>query len=274
MSLFFLLAGCASAPLEPIAPGASYFGLLGDTPYSEDQARRLDRLIDDVNAQPLAFVVHVGDVGTSRQACQDAWLEQRKLQFARIRHPFVLLPGDNEWSDCHQHGIEPLRRLAIWRSWFCFQEKLRDIERQAGEYCEHVRWRSGDALFVALNIPGNNNNLREPAEHEARMRAALQWLDEASKLAFAAQSGRLVVLMQANPFVARTGYRSLVQKLESLAEQRPGRLVLVHGDTHLYRDDEPVAGLRRVEVWGAPWVSWLRGSLSGGELRVEPAAQY
>jgi hypothetical protein len=38
-----------------------------------------------------------------------------------------------------------------------------------------------------------------------------------------------------------------------------GRVVLVHGDTHLYREDEPLPGLRRLEVWGAPFVSWVRG---------------
>ena len=32
----------------------------------------------------------------------------------------------------------------------------------------------------------------------------------------------------------------------------PGRLVLIHGDTHLYRDDEPLPGVRRIEVWGSP----------------------
>jgi hypothetical protein len=50
--------------------------------------------------------------------------------------------------------------------------------------------------------------------------------------------------------------------------------VLVHGDTHVYRDDEPLPGLRRVEVWGSRFVSWLRGSVVGGELRVEMAAQH
>lgn len=270
LSLFFLLAGCGSVPLEGIDPGATYFGLLGDTPYSEGQALRLDRLIDDMNAQPLSFVAHVGDVGTSMQACGDGWLAERKKQLARIRHPFVLLPGDNEWSDCHQHGADPAERLAKWRQAFCSREKVPGLERQPGPYCEHVRWRAGDTLFVALNVPGNNNNARQPAEHEARTRALLRWIDDSASLS----PSRLVLLMQANPFVPRQGYAALVHKLESLAGKMPGRVMLVHGDTHLYRDDEPLPGLRRVEVWGAPWVSWLRGSLGRGELRVESAGQY
>ena len=62
-------------------------------------------------------------------ACTDEWLLERKAQFARIRHPFILLPGDNEWSDCR----EPLRRLERWRQIFC------EVPRA---FCEHRRWES------------------------------------------------------------------------------------------------------------------------------------
>jgi hypothetical protein len=190
----------------------------------------------------------------------------------------ALLPGDNEWSDCHQRGLDPLARLAKWRALFCGRETIAGLERQAGEYCEHVRWRAGGALFVALNVPGNNNNLRQPAEHAARMRAAMQWLDEALALS----PGRVVVLMQANPFVARQGYAALVRRLAEIGREWPGRVVLVHGDTHLYKDDEPLPGLRRIEVWGAPWVSWLRAALveelrdepRGGTLRIDGVAHH
>jgi hypothetical protein len=109
-----------------------------------------------------------------------------------------------------------------------------------------------------------------PAEAQARMKAVLAWIDEAEQLA----PPRLVLLAQANPFVARRGYASFVERLRVLGERMPGRVVLVHGDTHIYRDDEPLPGLRRVEVWGAPWVSWLRGALRPGRLAMEPGPQY
>ena len=50
--------------------------------------------------------------------------------------------------------------------------------------------------------------------------------------------------------------------------------MLVHGDSHLYKDDEPLPGLRRIEVYGSPFVSWLRGTITAGELRAEGAGQY
>ena len=67
---------------------------------------------------------------------------------------------------------------------------------------------------------------------------------------------------------AQPGQEAL-EKLESLAKKRPSRVVLIHGDTHFYRHDEPLPGLRRIEVWGSPIVSWLRIAPRDGELRVD-----
>jgi hypothetical protein len=243
--------GCAAPP--PIPPAALAFGALGDAPYSDAEVERLEGVIDRINAEPLAFVVHVGDIGSSTlaQACGDAWLEARKRQLGRIRHPFLLLPGDNEWSDCRQ----PLERLAAWRRLFCSSPTIPNLQRQAGMYCEHVRWQADGWVFVALNVPGRDNNMRHP-EHAPRMKAVFAWLDEAAALASDAKG--LVVLMQANPFTTapRDGYQALRTRLAELGRSRPGRIVLVHGDTHLYRDDEPLPGVRRIEVWGSPFVDW------------------
>ena len=260
--LLLLVAGCA--PLAPLAPGAPAFGVLGDVPYSENEIRELDRVIDEINAQELAFVVHVGDLGhsTLAQACSDRWLEQRKAQLARIRHRLVVIPGDNEWSDCARHGIDPVARLRKWRELFC---------ASPGEYCEHRRWEAGGRVFVTLNVPGSNNNLRHP-EHARRMAAVFSFLDEAASLA--ERRDGLVILLHANPFFyprLRDGYGELKDRLRSLSARMPGKVVLIHGDTHIYRDDEPLPGLRRIETWGSPFVGWLRGSLRPSELRVEPS---
>jgi len=258
-----LLTACA--PLAPLPGGEFAFGVLGDTPYSQAEARKLDALIGRINEDRLAFVVHVGDIGTSArdQGCSDAWLEARKRQFARIRHPFILIPGDNEWSDCAHHGMDPLERLRQWRRLFCDER----FERQAGEYCEHRRWETGGYVFVTLNVPGSNNNVSHP-EHAARMRAVAAWLDESAALA--EKRAGLVVLLHADPFVLNGGgYADLRARLAVLAQRRPGQVILVNGDTHVQRDDEPLPGMRRLEVWGSPFVAWLRASAAAGGLRVE-----
>jgi hypothetical protein len=249
-----LLAGCAQLP--PVDPS---FAAMGDAPYNDAEVGRLDAVIDQMNAHPLAFVVHVGDVGSSALACTDEWLLARKAQFARIRHPFILVPGDNEWSDCR----DPLGRLQRWRQIFCEEPR---------EFCEHRRWESAGWVFVTLNVPGHNNNVRH-AEHQPRMKAVLAFLDEAAALAADRQG--LVIFMQANPFftVPRDGFASLREKLSRLGELLSGRILLIHGDTHLYRDDEPLPGVRRIEVWGSPVVTWLRLGFSELPLHHQPASR-
>lgn len=223
-----------------------------------------------MNAEPLAFVVHVGDITSGTGPCDDAWLEERKRQFARIRHPFVLLPGDNEWTDCRRSGFEPLERLEKWRMLFCFRYENFELERQAGR-CENVRWIAGNVVFVGLNVPGGNNNLaHDPLEHGERMRAVLAWLDEAQALA--RERDGLVVLMHANPFVTRRfgedGYAALRERLRRLGEAMPGKVLLVHGDTHRYRDDAPLPGLQRVEVFGSPHIRWTKARIERGAARL------
>ena len=247
-----LAAGCAST--SPPPGTASPFGVFGDTPYTEAEVERLEQLIDEMNAAPLAFVVHVGDIGSSQLACGDAWLLARKQQFARIRHPFVLLPGDNEWTDCK----DPLGRLEGLAQHFCCPAKIR-LERQAGRV---LRAR---ALGVGWNALRRAQRARAAtttcaiAEYAAR---AWRGVRLARRIGGAARQRelRLAVLMQANPVHHHAARR--LCRAEGAAAAILGAsartIILIHGDTHIYRDDEPIPGVRRIEVWGSPFVSWLR----------------
>ena len=143
-------------------PSASWATRLIPRPKS----RASTVVIDEINAQALDFVVHVGDIGSSSLACGDAWLLERKAQFARIRHRFILLPGDNEWRTAR-----PLARLRRWREIFCETPR---------EFCEHRRWEANGWVFVALNVPGHDNNVRH-AEHGAAHGGGASFLDEARR---------------------------------------------------------------------------------------------
>lgn len=233
--------------------------MLGDTPYSQAEVRKLDDLIGRINADHLAFVVHVGDLGTSArgQGCGDAWLEARKRQFSAIRRPVVVLPGDNEWSDCARLGMDAQARLAQWRRLFCTDDPRLALERQAGR-CEHARWHAEGNYFIALNVPGRGRN---PAP-ESHMGAVYEWLDESLAKADSLRAQRIVVFLHADPYFERDdpndGYARLRKVLETHAAWLDGRLTLIHGDTHIYRDDQPIPGMRRLAVWGSPFVSWIR----------------
>lgn len=272
-----IAAGCAAHAqnLPPPAP----FALLGDTPYSQSHANLLEGMIDEINKAGPAFAVHLGDITGGNGPCTDAWLEARARQFARFASPFVLVVGDNEWTDCYRTGFDPLERLAKVRALFHSRPAgLPGFARQSAAYPEHTRWTYGGALFVGLNVPGSNNNLgRTPdmdAEHTARMKAVLAWLDEAVDLAASPDTASLVVLMQANPRFdpgersasLPDGYAPVRTALVAAARKVGKPLIVAHGDTHRFRHDRPepaAPNLVRIEVDGWPWMGWV-------EVRTTP----
>ena len=299
-----VVTGCAYAP--PLPPGAGIpFAVMGDTPYSQREVQALDELIAEINTQALEFVVHVGDITSGVGPCTDEWFLARKKQFERIRHPFVLIPGDNDWTDCHRSGMDPLERLNRFRELFASgdeslgQRKMK-LERQSdgprfSEYREHMRWLAGNVLFVTLNVPGSNNNLgrnsRMNDEYRRRMTAVHAWLDEAAVLMEQRRHAGLVILIQANPdFELRSarpassdGYADLRDALRVLSLRLQQPVMLIHGDTHYYQQNhpiidektaQPVLNFTRVEVYGSPFVRWLRGVIftSGSiPLHIAPA---
>jgi hypothetical protein len=151
---------------------------------------------------------------------------------------------------------------------FCVQAPGLSLERQPG-HCENVRWHAGGMAFIGLNVPGGS----KPDLADARMAATLEWLDESLALAETRGAARIFVLMHADPRFERFGANDAYARLRAVLATHAGwleeRLVLVHGDTHVYRDDVPRPGLRRLEPWGAPFVSWLRVSFAGGWMRVD-----
>ena len=69
---------CCARPTESKLLVALAFALFGDVPYSQPQANLLDGMIERMNAEELAFVVHVGDITSGTGPCGDEWLEERR----------------------------------------------------------------------------------------------------------------------------------------------------------------------------------------------------
>ena len=203
------------------------FGLFGDLPYSKVEEQEFDRIIEKMNAADLAFVVHIGDMqndprpynqNPSRSAmpCTDEMNEWLLARFNRIRHPFVMTPGDNDWVDCHHlqaRKADPLERLAALRGKFypdgrTLGQRTMAVESQAGDpqhgkFRENLRWSINGVVFATLHIPGSNDNFgRTPemdAEQRERKAANLAWMRQAFAKAKAENSRGLVLMTQANP---------------------------------------------------------------------------
>jgi hypothetical protein len=249
-----------------------------------------------LNREKLAFVVHVGDFKAATTRCSDELFLQRKEWFELLHHAFVFVPGDNEWTDCTRAlggGHQPLERLQKLRALFfngpsSLGQRPIKVDRQpettrgARDYPEHARWVHERVLFVTLNAPGPDNNARAmPEEFSRRSVAIREWLEEGFRLARNRNLRAVVVVMHANPWSSpgqpRRGFGELLATLAAGTRKFVGEVLLVHGDTHQYRVDRPLrepasgtplANFTRVEVFGSPFVNWVRIRVSDDAGRV------
>ncbi|MBU3738001.1 MAG: hypothetical protein FGM55_03490 [Rhodoferax sp.] len=297
LSLALLLAAPLSA--QPVA-----FGLFGDTPYTRSERAQLPAMMAQMDAAGLAFVVHDGDIKSGSDECSDATLRDILDLFGSSRTPLVYVPGDNEWTDCHRRsngGYDPLERLARLRELFFQGETalgggamplLRQSRQPAfAQFRENVRWEAGGALFVGLNLPGSENNYhgvpgqRGPVpEFLERSAANRAWLAEAFAHARRARLAGVLIVVQANPgFVAdragqgSPGYREFLAQLADETRRFARPVVLVHGDTHRFRIDQPLVdpvegstlrNFTRVETMGSPFMGWVRGTVDAADPQV------
>jgi len=256
------------------------FAAVGDVPYFAWEELRFEQMIEAWNREDLAFVLHVGDIKSGRDLCSGALYTQRRALFDRSAHPFILLPGDNEWTDCHRQyngGFDPLERLALLRKVFYPDNRTLGVQpveltRHSPEFPEIVRWEHQGVVFVGLNVAGGHNGLRvspaSDAEYERRNAVNLEWLASAFEHARRQQARAVVVAFHANPRFearpgspAREGYDHLVAALERKARAFGKPVAVIHGDTHQYRVDYPLPSapnLVRMEVLGSPGVGWTR----------------
>jgi hypothetical protein len=311
-----LIAGlCAVVSLKPYLaqsqPQGFTFALIGDMAYYEEHEPWLANVHAEISTnQALAFVAHVGDLSRPVRSCGEETLKLRLSQFNLMPHPVIFTPGDNDWTDCHdKQGVksgDPLAALVRLRTMFFAgdeslgQRKMR-VTRQSqspefAKFRENVRWDIGGITFVTLHVTGSNNNLGSTpegdAEYKERNAANLVWLQQAFAHA-KANSGRAVMIIQqanifegfpplAGPIEKPSGFTdilALVEK-ETIAFQKP--VVLVHGDSHFFRMDNPfwrrpprgqmgtpaLENFRRVETFGSPDHHWVHVTVEPNDPMV------
>ncbi len=258
-------------------------GIVGDLPYTASDEAKMPALIRDINKADLAFVVHVGDMQadgagytTGALPCADETFASRKAQIESIKHPVILTPGDNDWSDCHRavpKGFDPLERLAKVREMFfqgdesLGQRRLRlvrqSVDARYAKFRENARWDYGGVLFITIHMVGDNNNrARTPeqdAEYSERNAANLEWMKQGFEVAIRDGYKAVMIVTQANPYIEETwtarykrrmrigppfltpfGFSDFLIALEQELSLFDKPVALVHGDTHFFRVDKPL----------------------------------
>jgi hypothetical protein len=269
------LALCLTvAATTPVAAGswggekAFEFIALGDMPYKvPDDIPRFDRLIAKVNELKPAFTIHVGDTKSGSTSCADNELQRIYDQLQTFDGPLVYTPGDNEWTDCHREKagkFDPLERLAKVREMFfkgpgSLGRAPIDLTRQGDVAAEHrpfvenARWTHGGVMFATVHVVGSNNNLLAKKamadEYFARNAAGVAWIKDSFAEAAKAGAAAVVIAMQADMFylselrpVINTdgnGFIDTVKAISSAAEAFGKPVLVINGDTHLLRIDQP-----------------------------------
>ncbi len=208
--------------------------------------------------------------------------------------------------------VDPLERLDALRKKFypegrSLGGRTMPVASQASDpqfslYRENLRWSIGGVTFVTLHITGSNDNFsRTPemdAEHRARKTAVIAWMKQAFARAKADGSRGLVIMTQANPAfenswdMARktllfnrvlginppnppvpTAFEGYIAALSEEMESFDKPVAFLHGDTHIFRVDQPLYSTKtnrpfenftRVETFGSPNSHWVM-------ITVDPA---
>ena len=184
-STLVTLAAAIVLPLSAHAGVSSVYGhhdyghklkvaLWGDNFYAADpvlKAAMKDQTINSMNSHRLDFTIFAGDTKNGSSECTDQAIGADVIDiFNRIHAPTMYTLGDNEWTDCHRANngsMDPLDRLAYLRATFFNKVTTQGarpipVERQGAlgdAYSENSRFEMNHVEFVALHIPGSNNNL-------------------------------------------------------------------------------------------------------------------
>lgn len=271
------------------------FALIGDTPYSSFERTELPLMLENIAASGNALVVHVGDIKHGKDRCDDALFDDRLALFDNAALPFIFVPGDNEWSDCDRlsnGAYDPLERLnalrqRFWATDSSLGRQRLPLTRQGGGWPEHSRFRLGPVLFVTLNLPGGNNNWGPAelpsAEYRQRQPQVTRWLRDSFALARREGLRGVALLFQANPGfrhfnqgLGHRGYREFLEVLREEVQNFEGQVLVVHGDTHTSRIDQPLrdtqgkpmSRLTRVETFGYPVMGWTQGRIDSNDPKL------
>jgi hypothetical protein len=127
-------------------------------------------------------------------------------------------------------------------------------------YVENVLWQRKGFVFVTVNVPGGSNNDADPwygapvataeqtGEAAARTAADLRWLDKAFAVAHEVDAQGVVVVTQADMWdldgaasnAHLSNYEPIVSSLASHTADLGKPVLLLNGDSHVYRSDNPL----------------------------------
>ncbi|HQS27298.1 MAG TPA: hypothetical protein PKX95_08665 [Limnohabitans sp.] len=283
------------------------FVALGDLPYGPSDISYLPyrTLIKQINLAEPSFSIHVGDFKSGSTLCSDEEFSNQIAHFQSFQTALIYTPGDNEWTDCHRDNngaFDPLERLNTLRKDFfrdgkTFGQNPISVASQSqrmpafSRHVENLRWQHQSSLFTTLHIVGSNNNFeaRNPSavdEFFHRDAANVAWIKDTFAVASEQKIDLLVFAFQADVFEARNIYedfpswsgfrKSIAETLLPLAQQWGKPVLIIHGDSHRFKVDQPftlnrkpLTNITRIIVPGQTDVRAVKVNVQGANLSFE-----
>ena len=238
--------------------------------------------------------MHVGDFKAQSAPCSDAEFLKIRDLFRAYPKPVVYTPGDNEWTDCHGVGSDPIERLDKLRELFYKDPKTLRLEhlnaiqqsrdQKHSTFVENYRFSKSGVLFIVAHVVGSGNNHRpdHPAsmkEFQSRNVANLAFLKESFAEAMANNVPGVAVVIHANPDFekgSKEGFKDFLGVMREFLSKYRKPVVCIHGDTHYFRIDKPFKNdsgqtflhFTRLEVFGSPNVAGVVVSVDGNDPQV------
>jgi hypothetical protein len=269
-----------------VGAGPYEIGLFGDMPYGDTGRAQYPNVLADMNRHKLAFSAFDGDIkngsepcyadvdGSAQAAGKPDVYKYALQHFNQLDAPVVVVPGDNEWTDCDRPStagptFDAVERLAYERQLFyptdqSLGRQTLTLTRQSAAFPENVRWSYGQVTYVGLNVPGSDNDFipngdtkdgpqaEANAEYAARNAANLRWIHESFAAAEAGKSKAVMLVLQADMFgdspdnpagttadpTDHFADTKAALAREAAAYGKP--VVIVNGDSHFLTVDKPL----------------------------------
>jgi hypothetical protein len=227
-----LLAGAApSRAADPVV-----FSAIGDVPYGDDEIAELEQHVADHNRySPSAFLVHLGDILSSSEACQEIRYQTVADVLKGSEVPVFIVPGDNEWVGCSN----PSQGWAWWEEHLLGLEEsfcgIWPVEAQSTRP-ENFSFVRNGVLFLGLNyVSGTPSSV---------VQADVDWVN-AQFAAYGASSRAAVLMAQ------KEAEGSLFDAVKSRGRAFGKPVLYIHGNGHDWLVDPAYFGepnMLRVQV--------------------------
>jgi len=218
------------------------FSVMGDTPYSVGDARKLQHQIAHLNPDS-EFVIHLGDIKTGITPCVDSWYKRVANILRQSPKRLFIIPGDNEWNDC----LDPQEAWGFWTRYFLHFDNqwtnslhvVRD-----GRHPENFAFMSNGVLFVGINLVGGK--VLDPIKWALQDRDNIQWIDM-QRHNTGQPISHIVIFGHALP---SRDHRTFFIMLNRVAQSFGKPILYIHGDGHWWIQDYPFTAknILRVEV--------------------------